>query len=105
MAANLKSLIQQGKVVVARLPKKNNIEVGELDALAAYTVPLIAHDYGALTPLMWNTVYEMLGVPLRNIMVVASSESLEEVLGILKNDPKYLGGGVGVGVGDLELCV
>ncbi len=98
MAANLKSLIQQGKVVVARLPKKNNIEVGELDALAAYTVPLIAHDYGALTPLMWNTVYEMLGVPLRNIMVVASSESLEEVLGILKNDPKYLGGGVGVGL-------
>jgi shikimate 5-dehydrogenase len=72
-----------------------------LDRLDGYTVPLVAHDYGAKTPVMWNTAYETLGLNIRNIMVVPSSahgvQAVDVILNALKQDPKYLGGGAGVG--------
>jgi shikimate 5-dehydrogenase len=96
--SNLKELIQKGYVEIAKLPEKNQINPEELDKLDAYTVPLIAHDYGAKTPIMWNTLYEKKGLNLRNIMLVANpKENANLIIGALKSDPKYLGGGFGVG--------
>ena len=47
---------------------------------------------------MWNTLYEKLGLNIRNIMLVADpKENAEIVINALKSDPKYLGGGFGVG--------
>ncbi len=94
---NLKKLIQMNYAYIAKLPEKNNFSIERLDNLDAYVVPLIAHDYGAKTPVMWNTLYEKLGLNIRNIMVVANPKNEEIVINALKSDPKYLGGGFGVG--------
>ena len=74
-----------------------------LDKLGGYTVPLIAHDYGALTPKMWNTVYEKQGINIRNIMVIANPNDGKEIFDHLKEDTKYLGGGAGVGFKESSL--
>ncbi|MBS3148279.1 hypothetical protein J4219_05320 [Candidatus Woesearchaeota archaeon] len=95
--STLKELFEAGIVKLARLPMKNEFEISALDDLAGYTVPLIAHDYGAKTPVMWNTVYESLGLSIRNIMVVADPKDLPQITEALRKDPKYLGGGAGVG--------
>jgi len=94
---NIKELIQMNYASIAKLPEKNNLKISKLDSLDAYTVPLIAHDYGAKTPIMWNTLYEKLGLNIRNIMLVANPKNGEIIMNALKSDPKYLGGGFGVG--------
>ena len=95
---NLKELIQEGYVKIAEIPKMNSFDLKDLDKLDAYTVPLISHDYGAKTPIMWNNLYQKKGLNLRNIMLVADpKENGELVINALKSDPKYLGGGFGVG--------
>lgn len=94
---SLKELLQTRTVTIAQLPPKNRTTLDEVDKLAAYTVPLISHDYAAKTPAMWNTLYEKLGLNLRNIMIIADPKNAATVLHALKNDPKYLGGGAGVG--------
>jgi len=94
---NVKELIQMNYASIAKLPEKNNPKINKLDSLDGYTVPLIAHDYGAKTPVMWNTLYEKLGLNMRNIMLVADPKNGEIVVNALKSDPKYLGGGFGVG--------
>ena len=96
---NLKELIQRGYAYIAKLPEKNNIaDLDELDAFEGYTVPLIAHDYGAKTPVMWNSLYEKLELNIRNIMIVAEPKKDGRIIiDALKSDPKYMGGGFGVG--------
>ena len=95
--SSIRELIEQGYAKIAQLPEKNSITVGDLDRLDAYTVPLIAHDYGAKTPLMWNSLYEQLGLNIRNVMLVANPDNLDIIADVLRNDKKYLGGGFGVG--------
>lgn len=95
---NLYDLIKQGYASIAKLPDKNNFSMKEIESLDAYTVPLVSHDYGAKTPVMWNTLYEKLGLNIRNIMLVADPVKYgKTILETLKSDPKYLGGGFGVG--------
>lgn len=124
---NLRELIEQGYAYPALLPEKNDyilseegrkyrknlkeedkldstlrerlflINLDRLDSLVGYTVPLISHDYGAKTPLMWNALYEKLGLKIRNIMLVADPENAEFIFNTFRKDPKYLGGGLGVG--------
>jgi shikimate 5-dehydrogenase len=95
---NLIDLIKKGYAQFAKLPEKNNFSTKEIESLDAYTVPLISHDYGAKTPIMWNTLYEKLGLNIRNIMLVADPiKNGDIILETLKSDPKYIGGGLGVG--------
>ncbi len=95
---NLCELIEQEYVYIAKLPEKNKLSLDKIKNLKAYTVPLISHDYNAKTPIMWNTLYEKLGLNIRNIMLVANpKKNAEIIINALKLDPKYLGGGFGVG--------
>lgn len=80
------------------------LDLDSLDTLVGYTVPLIAHDYGAKTPLMWNALYEKLGLRVRNIMVVGDPKDAGRILRDLAADPKYLGGGAGVGFKEAVLA-
>lgn len=73
------------------------LDLDFLDRLDGYTVPLLAHDYGAKTPIMWNTLYEKLGLNVRNLLMVGDPERAEEIMDAFRSDPKYLGGGFGVG--------
>src|SRR3989344_2010045 len=101
----LKELLEDGVVSLARIPLKNDyllgsegaLDLSKLDYLKAYTVPLIGHDYGAKTPTMWNSIYEKLRLPIRNIMVVGNPNQTGDILRALRADPRYLGGGAGVG--------
>src|SRR4030042_1247408 len=95
--SNLKEILQQGYAQIAKLPAKNEFSIDKLDSLIGYTVPLISHDYSAKTPMMWNTLYEKLNLNIRNIMLVADPKNSMIIIPALKNDPKYLGGGFGVG--------
>ncbi|MBI4016936.1 MAG: hypothetical protein HY363_04560 [Candidatus Aenigmarchaeota archaeon] len=94
---NLKQLFQAGIMSIAKFPAKNDFDISKLDTLDGYTVPLTKEDYGAKTPVMWNTVYEKLRLNLRNIMVVAQEKDLETITRTFRHDPKYLGGGVAGG--------
>ncbi|MEK6903578.1 MAG: hypothetical protein AABW64_02955 [Nanoarchaeota archaeon] len=96
MEKGLIRLLESKVVKIAKLPKKNDVTGIRLEDLQGYTVPLISHDYAAKTPVMWNTLYESMRMPLRNIMVVADPKNTETILTALKRDSKYLGGGVGV---------
>lgn len=98
--------MEEGYVSLAMLPKDNDfllagtgkaVDYNKLDTLIGYTVPLIAHDYGAKTPLMWNTLYAQLGLHIRNIMVIADPKNAGLIFDAFRADPKYLGGGLGVG--------
>lgn len=120
---NLRELIEQGYAFPALLPERNDfllndsgrelrvkaisehgvkadlshLDLSRLDQLRGYTVPLIGHDYTAKTPLMWNSLYEHLGLDVRNIMIVANPRDMAVITQAFRDDPKYLGGGLGVG--------
>jgi len=89
-------LLRRAVLSVARKPTGNP---QSLDA-PSYTLPLIEHDYPAMTAAMWNESYRAFGIEAQNIMLVGSSRHSGEILGALRRDPKYLGGGAGVGFKD-----
>ncbi len=93
----VRDLFNEGILRVAQLPAKNDYPLTQLDTLKGYTIPLVSHDYGAKTPLMWNTLYEHLDLSIRNIMAVADPNNLDYIFQTFRDDPKYLGGGAGVG--------
>lgn len=62
-----------------------------------YTVPLIAHDYPARTPAMWNAAYRAFGMDIANIIMTGDPDQAPAILHALRRDPRYLGGGAGVG--------
>ncbi|MEK6937091.1 MAG: hypothetical protein AABW58_03400 [Nanoarchaeota archaeon] len=105
-------LTQEGKILRDKLIEEKRVEefhklpanerlryisLDRLDSLDGYTVPLTAHDYGAKTPVMWNSLYQQHNINIRNLMVVADPDYLPEIIPVLKNDPMYLGGGMAVG--------
>jgi len=122
--SNLKELIQQGYVFPAWLPEKNGfllnasgrehrqkiitgqvesnsdikyLDLRKLDQVKGYFGFLTEKDYGAISPLMWNTFLEKRGLNLQTIFFVADPANAEVVVQGLKQDPKYFGGGFGSG--------
>ncbi|MFH1174751.1 MAG: hypothetical protein V1725_06470 [archaeon] len=93
----LKQLVTDGIATIAALPANNAITMHDLNKYIGYTVPLIAHDYAAKTPQLWNALYARLNLPYRNIMLVANPENIPIIFAAFRKDPKYLGGGAGVG--------
>lgn len=91
---NLLTLMQEKIVRIASLPPANWQEV---DTSVPLTVPLIAEDYPAKTAVMWNTAYRQFGLPDRNTMMVADPKDLPKITEAFRADPRYRGGGAGVG--------
>lgn len=123
---NLRELITAGYIFPAWLPEKNDyllnsrgaeerrsiiargqkdslpesldyLDLGKLDRVNGYFVFLTSKDYGAVSPLMWNTLFEARKLNLRAIYFVGNPEKAQEVVGALKADAKVLGGGFGSG--------
>lgn len=90
---SIKALIQKEIVHIAALPPAN-WQGGDDVPL---TVPLIAEDYPAKTAVMWNAAYAKFGMPDRNMMLVADPKELKRIVQALRKDPRYRGGGAGVG--------
>jgi len=123
--SNLKELIKQGYVFPAWLPDKNDfllnsagkdyrakiiansaepntdisfLDLDKLDQIKGYFGFLTQKDYGAMSPMMWNTLLERRGIDnLKTLFFVADPANAEIVVQGLKQDPKYLGGGFGSG--------
>ena len=96
----LDALVEQKIISFAFNPQKNPKTLKfEKIALA-----LLAEDYPAKTPAMWNTVYETFGMNCASIAVVVKKDAdLRVVTQALREDPRYIGGGVGVGLKDIIL--
>lgn len=98
-AENLKEtadLVRANVLSFAREPKDNP---ESLD-FPRYTIPLIEHDYPAKTAAMWNAAYRKFGLGYGNVMMVGASSGAKHILGALRRDEKYQGGGAGVGFKD-----
>ena len=91
---NITTLITKGIARVADLPPVNWREISTDVSL---TVPLIVEDYPAKTATMWNALYENLGMPDRNMMLVADPKDLAQIIEVFRADSRYKGGGAGVG--------
>ena len=92
----IQDLVDRGLLKIGVLPKANPDNLN----FPRYTVPLMQHDYPALTAVMWNKVYAELGMPDGNIMIEADPKQAQQILEVLRKDPKYLGGGQAVGFKD-----
>ncbi len=96
-----KKLVQEEKIDIfhklSSSERREFLALDKLDDLIGYTIPLTIHDYSAKTPLMWNTLYEQENILIRNIMVIADQNNLQEIVRTFRYDEKYLGGGMAVG--------
>ena len=84
-------------------PAKNPGNSADLESHAHYGVALIEHDYPGKTPAMWNAAYKHFGVDSAVAMMVGDPAKASDILLTLKNDPKYIGGGCGVGFKDVAI--
>jgi len=87
-------LVCDGRLCVAKNASCNPTGV---DCLESFSAGIAAKDYPALTPTLWNTVYEALGLKTRNIRLIGEPEDVDVLFSTLKRDPGYIGGDVGVG--------
>lgn len=90
----IKGLLNEGVLKIASLPPDNPRTIGEHTPLI---LPLIAKNYPAKTARMWNDLFKKCGMPERNIMMVADPKQVELIIKVLKRDPRYRGGGAGIG--------
>lgn len=61
-------------------------------------VALLAHDYPARTPAMWNACYGRFGMDCQSVALICRAADLEAVLVAARVDPGFVGGGLGVGL-------
>lgn len=95
--ATIPELLATGVVRLAREPADQPSSIAHA---AGYTVPLIEHDYPALTARLWNAAYRVFGLPYVNAMVIADASHLAEITAAFRLDDRYLGGGAGIGFKD-----
>ena len=91
--ASASDLIRNGIVHFAAAPPMNFQHLN----FPRYTLPLIEHDYPARTSAMWNSAYAAFGMAAANVMLVGNADRASIILEALRRDPRYLGGGAGVG--------
>ena len=92
----LEQLIEQGMLVRGIKAKANP----ETLAYTHFAVGVANKDYAAKTPLLWNTAYAAFGLAARNIRFFGDPLNAKQIFDVLKDDPRYLGGDVGVGFKD-----
>lgn len=94
MTEPITALLAAGVIKIAKRPPANPRDI---EGATSLTIPLIASDYEALTPAMWNAVYHAFSMPDRNVMVVADPANASDILSAFRQDKRYRGGGCGIG--------
>ena len=84
----------------AKEPADNPQATESLEKFARYAITPIGHDYPGSTPAMWNAVYREFGMDATMMMMIGNPDQTQEILEAFRNDPKYFGGGSGVGFKD-----
>lgn len=85
---------------IGKNAKKNPVS---LAGSARFALGIANKDYPAMTPLLWNSTYEALDLPERNIRLFGNPNNATEIFSALKADERYIGGDVGVGFKDQVL--
>ncbi len=85
---------------LAQKPALNPKTLNELDFVERYALTPIEHDYAGRTSLIWNTLYQQFGLKAKMAMVIANPKEVKELVESFRTDPKYIGGGAGVGFKD-----
>lgn len=85
---------------MATLPADNPASIDELVRYPRYAITLIEHDYHGKTPALWNAAYRDFKMDAVMAMMVGDPNDAPRILEVFKNDPRYIGGGAGVGFKD-----
>ena len=93
-------LLNAGILRIAAAPPGNPRDISGASFL---TVLLVAGDYPAPTPVMWNAAYREFGLLEMNIMAVADPANITLILDIFRHDRRYRGGGFGIGFKEAAL--
>lgn len=89
-----------GLLSFAKSPGDNPGSFADIESHKHYGIALIEHDYPGKTPAMWNAAYRHFGMDAIVAMMVGDPSHTGDILSALKDDPKYFGGGAGVGFKD-----
>ncbi|MBI4142084.1 saccharopine dehydrogenase NADP-binding domain-containing protein [Candidatus Woesearchaeota archaeon] len=100
---DIRERIKNGDVSINEIDgSAAHLDLSKLDLLDGVVVTLIKKDYPAVSPRMWNTVYEKHNLKYRRIFAVAEldEKTIAAFLEAVKEDPKCIGGGAGSGFKD-----
>lgn len=92
-----------GLLRFAKEPVKNLDSLSDIESHAHYGIALIEHDYPGKTPAMWNAAYQHFNIDGAVAMMIGDPAKTAEILSTLKANPKYIGGGAGVGFKDVAI--
>ena len=98
---SIEELMNAGILRIAEEPPANPRSISAAPFL---TMPLIAADYPAKTPIMWNAAYREFNMPELNVMAVANPAHAALILDVFRRDQRYRGGGCGVGFKEAVLA-
>lgn len=96
-------LFCNGLLTFAKEPTRNPGNSTGLESHARYGIALIEHDYPGKTSTMWNSAYQHFGIDSAVAMMIGDPLQTAEILRTLKANPKYIGGGCGVGFKDVAI--
>ena len=95
----IEDLFDRGLVQVAQQPKNNALDIKNTGDTKLLLIP-IDHDYPGGSAAMHNAVFEHNNLPYRTSFVVGETTNAEEIMATFREDPRYVGGGVGSGFKD-----
>ncbi len=95
----INQLIQANFAAIGTKAKQNPDSL-DFDRIA---VGIANKDYAAQTPFLWNGIYASIGSPVRNIRMFGDPEYAPAIFEAFRQDPRYIGGDVGVGYKDRVL--
>ena len=99
IAITIQSLFENGTITLAQKPKNNELDISQLANYKLLIIP-IDHDYSGGSAAMHNAVFEQFLPNYRTAFVVANPENAQDIFETFRNDPLYVGGGVGSGFKD-----
>jgi shikimate dehydrogenase len=67
-------------------------------------VTLLAEDYPARSAQLWNATHRTFGMEERSCVMIAHPKNVAQILDIFRTDPRYHGGGTGVGFKEITLA-
>ncbi|MCF7798396.1 hypothetical protein K9M74_00675 [Candidatus Woesearchaeota archaeon] len=99
----IKDLFDDGTITLAKQPKNNQLD---LERLADYNLLLIPidHDYPGGSAAMHNAVFDQFLPNYKTAFVVANPKNAQKIFETFRNDPLYVGGGVGSGFKDKAIA-
>lgn len=98
-SSTVHQLVEAGLATIGKKAKDNpnSLDFGQ------FAIGIANKDYAAQTPFLWNSVYESLGLPVRNIRMFGEPENAATIFQAFRDDPRCIGGDVGVGYKDRVL--